>query len=223
MLRGEDGPAAQAAAEEALKSINKDPFASLQQEMEQHESAIDAMQPAEQAKVEELQSITDGHDLTAEQREADCARVKAILSSGISPDVRVAGGETLLSRAIMYDFGHAPQMMVVVLKAGANANARDMMDDAHPLENEYLVGLVELYVEPKDRTYDLDERDKFYNEKVARLLFHGAKGVTGPDGKTVIPPSAWGHEEDDEDEDEEDEEERGGASSASFTWRPRTA
>ena len=204
MLRGEDGPAAQAAAEEALKNINKDRFASPRQDMEQHESSIDAMQPAAQAKVAELESITGGHGLTPEQREADCARVKAILSGGISPDVRVAYGETLLSRAMMYDSGHAPQMMRVVLEAGANANARNMMDDAHPLENEYLVGLVELYVEPEDRTYDLDERDKFYNEKVARLLFHGAKGVTGPDGKTVIPPSAWGHEEDDEEEEEEE-------------------
>jgi hypothetical protein len=208
ILRGEAGPAAQAVASDALKDINTIPFANLQREVEQHEDAIDAMEPAEQAKVAELKSLTGGDDRTADQRNADCARVKAILSGGISADVRLAYGETLLSCAMAYDCNEAPQMMKVVLEAGANANARNMMDDMHPLENEYLVGLVELYVEPKRRKYDLSERDKFYNEKVALLLLHGAKGKTGPDGETVIPPSAWGHEDDEfEDGGEEDEEE----------------
>ena len=61
-------------------------------------------------------------------------------------------------------------MMSVLLQAGADANARNMMDDAHPLENEYLVGLVALYQQPFDREYDIEDRDPFYYASTPKSL-----------------------------------------------------
>ena len=191
-LRGESGPEAQAAAEDALKGFNSDSLSNLRQEIEEHEREFDAMPSAEQATVAELQSIIGRCDRTAKEQEIDCARVKEILrSSSISPNVRLQYGETLLSLAIQYDCGDEPQMMSVLLQAGADANARNMMDDAHPLENEYLVGLVALYQQPFDREYDIEDRDPFYDAKVALLLQSGAEGVARPDGTVVPTKSAW--------------------------------
>ena len=64
-LRGESGPEAQAAAEDALKGFNSDSLSNLRQEIEEQEREFDAMPSAEQATVAELQSIIDA---TAQQR-----------------------------------------------------------------------------------------------------------------------------------------------------------
>lgn len=133
-----------------------------------------------------------GCDRSAEERVVDCTRVKEILaSSSVSPSIRLNYGETLLSHALEYDCGHEPQMMSVVLDAGADANALNMMDDAHPLENEYLVGEVALHEPPFDREYDIESRDRCYDAKVALLLQSGAEGVARPDGTFVPTKSAW--------------------------------
>ena len=51
-----------------------------------------------------------------------------------------AHGEPLLHLALEYDYGHAPQMLAIVLAAGADPNERSLIDDAlvHPLESPWL-------------------------------------------------------------------------------------
>ena len=82
---------------------------------------------------------------------------------GVSADARHDYGETLLSLALQYDFGAAPQMIKVVLDAGANANAENDSDSCRPLDSEWLDDDLEL--------------DPHVEAKRALLVAAGAKSV----------------------------------------------
>jgi len=82
-----------------------------------------------------------GYEKPTEQRCADCTRVAAILSSGVEgvhANLTWTYGETLLWMAIEYDHQHPPQMIDVLLAAGADPNAANAIDGQLPLANPWL-------------------------------------------------------------------------------------
>ena len=64
-----------------------------------------------------------GYERDAQQRRADCHRVKTILQQpNVSPDLRCRHGMSLLYHSLVYDHRHGPEMLKVVLDAGAGVN-----------------------------------------------------------------------------------------------------
>ena len=156
---------------------------------EQRLQAISALDDTTQMLIRELFSIITGEDdlaeaddvtiiehnpgyeKPAEQRSVDCARVAAILSSGVEgvhANLTWTYGETLLWMAIEYDHQHPPQMIDVLLGAGADPNAANAIDGQLPLANPWL----------SDDNADMAEEDPScaaYNAlKRQRLLRAGA-------------------------------------------------
>mmetsp|Transcript_43323 Transcript_43323/g.113865 ORF Transcript_43323/g.113865 Transcript_43323/m.113865 type:complete len:314 (-) Transcript_43323:687-1628(-) len=126
---------------------------------EQRREALDMLDDTAQLLVRELFAIVSGEDdmaenddmtiiehnpgyeKDAEQRSVDCARAAAILSSGvpgIHANLTWSYGETLLWMAIEYDHRHPPQMVDVLLSAGADPNAANAIDGMVPLQNPWL-------------------------------------------------------------------------------------
>lgn len=84
-----------------------------------------------------------GYEKSAEQRAADCARVREILRSGaegVHADLRWTYGESLLWCTLEYDHRHPPQMIAVVLDAGADPAMPNAMDGERPLDSRWLDG-----------------------------------------------------------------------------------
>ena len=82
-----------------------------------------------------------GYEKPTEQRSVDCTRVAAILSSGVEgvhANLTWTYGETLLWMAIEYDHQHPPQMIDVLLAAGADPNTANAVDGLVPLANPWL-------------------------------------------------------------------------------------
>ena len=127
---------------------------------EQRRQTIERMSSTAQALVQELFTIITGEDDFAdipddvtllennpgyekpsEQRRLDCARVATILSSGV-PGVHAnltwSYGETLLWMAVEYDHRHPPEMIDVLLAAGADPNGPNAIDGLRPLQNPWL-------------------------------------------------------------------------------------
>ncbi|KAL1507660.1 hypothetical protein AB1Y20_007277 [Prymnesium parvum] len=74
-------------------------------------------------------------------RQADCARVRHILScgaSGVDASWRSIYGETLVHLALEYDHRHPPEMLLVVLEAGADPTARNELDGELAVESSWL-------------------------------------------------------------------------------------
>jgi len=104
---------------------------------------------ADRADDETFIECHPGYEKTAEQRCADCARVAAILRSagracepsrvlGVHANLTWLYGETLLWMAIEYDHRHQPEMMDVLLQAGADPNLPNAVDGLRPLQNPWL-------------------------------------------------------------------------------------
>ena len=107
-----------------------------------------------------------GYEKPDDARRDDCERVHAILSmgvAGVDAALRNAYGEPLLHLALEYDYAHAPQMLAVVLAAGADPNERSPVDDVFPLESPWLTD------EPSDAP------GPFAALKCASLVRHGAR------------------------------------------------
>jgi len=82
-----------------------------------------------------------GHEKDAEQRELDCERVRAILASGaagVGPNVYWTWGETLIFKALEYDYGHPPQMVTAILEARADPNLPNALGGERPLQSPWL-------------------------------------------------------------------------------------
>lgn len=111
-----------------------------------------------------------GHAKGEAQRAADCERVRAILASGaavVSPNVSWTYGETLLYKAIEYDFGHPAEMVAVLLEARADPNAPNALGGERPLESPWL--------EDEDDEGCVDAHRALFNaQKRALLQRHGA-------------------------------------------------
>ena len=115
-----------------------------------------------QSLLEELHAIMSG---AGDDPDSDCMRVKDILESeesGVTCDARMAYGETLLNCALGYDCGKPPQMLSVVLAAGANPNGENDVDSCRPLDSEYL------------------EEDEFGEAKRELLVQAGGESANGP-------------------------------------------
>ena len=107
-----------------------------------------------------------GYQKSDTDRRDDCERVRSILTMGVvgvDAAMRNAHGEPLLHLALEYDYGHAPQMLAVVLAAGADPNELSVVDDAlvHPLESPWLT----------------DDDTAVAALKRACLIRHGARGT----------------------------------------------
>lgn len=154
---------------------------------EQRLQAISAMDDTSQMLIRELFAVITGEDdlaeerddndtfcehnpgyeKSAEQRLIDCARVGAILASGVegvTANLTWTYGETLLWMAIEYDHRHPPEMIEVLLQAGADANLPNAVDSLRPLQNPWL-----------SETEDMALEDAFVAQKRRRLRRAGAK------------------------------------------------
>ena len=117
--------------------------------------------------------INPGYDKTDDQRRIDCERVAAILSSGVegvSANLTWTYGETLLWMAIEYDHRHPAQMINVVLRAGADANAPNAVDGLRPIQSPWL------------SSQAVAREDAFNAEKRALLISAGAAILSCEDG-----------------------------------------
>ena len=106
-----------------------------------------------------------GHEKTASQRQNDCERVAVILglgAEGVNASLRWVYGETLVHLALEYDHRHAPEMLLTVLKAGADPNSPNAMDGERPLESPWLE----------------HEEDSHVSQKRACLCRFGARTIS---------------------------------------------
>jgi len=82
-----------------------------------------------------------GYDKSDEQRREDCERACAILAqrnAGVHANLTWTYGESLLWMAIEYDHQHPPQMLDVLLKAGADPSTPNEIDGLLPCEHPLL-------------------------------------------------------------------------------------
>ena len=85
-----------------------------------------------------------GYEREPQQRRAEIRRVRELLSGGaVSPHIR-RHGASLVYHALIYDHRHPPEMLRVVVEAGADVNAPILLtsssdaerDDERPLDCE---------------------------------------------------------------------------------------